>query len=48
MSFTDKFIRRQLEITRPLVDASGLGLSRSAQDKIGKLMSFIEKIQLGS
>ena len=40
MSFTDKFIRRQLEITRPIVDASGLGLSRGAQDKIGKLMSF--------
>ncbi len=40
MSFTDKFIRRQLEIIRPIVDASGLQLSRSAQDKIGKLMSF--------
>ena len=40
MSFTDKFIRRQLEITRPIVDASGLQLSRGAQDKIGKLMCF--------
>ena len=40
MSFTDKFIRRQLEITRPIVDASGLHVSRGAQDKIGKLMSF--------
>ena len=40
MSFTDKFIRRQLEITRPIVDASGLNLSRGAQDKIGKLMCF--------
>ncbi len=40
MSFTDKFIRRQLEITRPIVDASGLQISRSAQDKIGRLMCF--------
>ena len=40
MSFTDKFIRRQLEITRPLVDASGLQTSRSVQDKIGRLMRF--------
>ncbi len=40
MSFTDKFIRRQLEITRPIVDASGLQLSRSVQDKIGRLMRF--------
>jgi len=40
MSFTDKFIKRQLEIIRPITSASGLSLSRGAQDKIGKLMCF--------
>ncbi len=40
MNFTDKFIRRQLELTKPLIDSSGLELSRSVQDKIGRLMRF--------
>lgn len=43
MTFTDKFIRRQLELTKPLVDSSGLELSRSIQDKIGKLMRFSKR-----
>ncbi len=43
MNFTDKFIRRQLELTRPLIDSSGLELSRSVQDKIGRLMRFSKR-----
>ncbi len=38
MNFTERFIRRQLEFTKPLVDSTGLELSRSIQDKIGRLM----------
>ncbi len=46
MNFTDKFIRRQLELTKPLVDSSGLELARSVQDKIGKLMRFKKRADI--
>lgn len=38
MNFTERFIRRQLELAKPLVDSTGLELSRSIQEKIGRLM----------
>lgn len=43
MNFTERFIRRQLELTKPLVDSTGLELSRSVQDKIGRLMRYKER-----
>ena len=43
MRFTDKFIRAQLELTKPIADGSRLEISRSLQDKIGRLMHFTRR-----
>ncbi len=43
MRFTDRFIRAQLELTKPIADGSRLEISRSFQDKIGRLMHFTRR-----
>ncbi len=43
MNLKDKFIRSQLELTKPIADGSGIEVSRSFQDKIGKLMHFTRR-----
>lgn len=43
MKLSDKFIRSQLEITKPLTDGSSLDSARSLQDKIGHLMHFTRR-----
>lgn len=43
MKITDKIIRSQLELTKPLADATSLETVRSLQDKIGRLMHFTRR-----
>ena len=43
MNLTDKIIRSQLELTKPIADGTGLEVSRSFQDKIGRLMHFTRR-----
>lgn len=43
MKITDKIIRSQLELTKPLADATGLETVRSLQDKVGRLMHFTRR-----
>ncbi len=43
MRLIDKFIRSQLELTKPMVDGTPLESARSWQDKIGKLMHFSKR-----
>ena len=40
MTLIDKFIRSQLELTKPMQDAAPLESARSFHEKIGKLMHF--------
>ena len=41
MKFSDKFIKNQIERFRPLAEKSGLGFTRAAQDKFGRLIHFL-------
>ena len=43
MKLTDKLLRSQLELTKPLADGAGIETVRSLQDKIGKLMHFTRR-----
>ena len=43
MNISDRFLRLQLELTKPIADASGIDTARAVQDKLGKLMSFINR-----
>ena len=43
MKFSDKFIRGQLELARPLTDASSLETVRAVQDKLGRLLRFTNR-----
>ena len=43
MNITDKILRGQLEITKPMVDGTALERARGYQDKIGKLMHFTRR-----
>ena len=36
----DKLVRRQLELIKPIADGAGLELSRSIQEKIGRIMQY--------
>lgn len=40
MKLIDKFIRSQLELTKPMADGTPLDIARGLQDKIGKIMHF--------
>lgn len=43
MNLTDKILRSQLELTKPIADGTGIEAARSFQDKIGKLMHFTRR-----
>lgn len=43
MKLTDKLLRAQLEIIKPMTDASKLDTARNMQDKIGRLMHFTRR-----
>ncbi len=43
MNFADKIIKGQLELLSPIADGSSLELSRSLQNRIGKLMHFTKR-----
>ena len=43
MSISDKLVRSQLELTKPIADGTSLDIARSFQDKIGKLMHFTKR-----
>ena len=43
MNITDKILRSQLELTKPIADGTSLEIVRSLQDKIGKLMHFTRR-----
>ena len=43
MELTQKFVRKQLELLRPLYNASDLDKSRKGQDAIGKLMQVAHR-----
>lgn len=43
MNITDKLIRSQLELTKPIADGTALDTARSFQDRIGKLMHFTRR-----
>lgn len=40
MKFSDKFVKTHLELFRPLTDKANIDLSRSAQEKAGKVIRF--------
>lgn len=43
MNIADKLMRSQLELIKPLTDATGLETVRSLQDKVGKIMHFTRR-----
>lgn len=43
MKFSDKFIRSQLEFTKPIVDSSRLEVARSLQDRLGRILRFVNR-----
>ena len=43
MKFSDKFIRRQLEITKSFADGASLDTARGIQDKLGKILQFANR-----
>ena len=43
MKLTEKLLRGQLELTKPIADGTTLEISRNFQDKIGKLMHFTKR-----
>ncbi len=43
MNITDRILRSQLELTKPIADGTSLDSTRSLQDKIGKLMHFTRR-----
>lgn len=43
MNIADKIVRSQLELIKPLTDATGLDTVRNLQDKVGKLMHFTRR-----
>ena len=43
MNITDKILRSQLELTKPLADGTSLESARNMQDKIGHLMHFTRR-----
>lgn len=43
MNITEKILRSQLELTKPITDGSKLETARSMQDKLGRLMHFTRR-----
>ena len=43
MNISDKLLRSQLELTKPIADGTSLDIARSFQDRIGKLMHFTKR-----
>ena len=43
MNLTDKLLRSQLELIKPITDGTSLETARSFQDKIGRLMHFTRR-----
>ncbi len=43
MRFSDKFIRTQLELSKPLADASSLETARAVQDRLGRILRFVNR-----
>ena len=43
MKFSDKFIRSQLEIARPLAHSTTLDTARSLQERAGRVMQFLTR-----
>ena len=43
MNLTDKILRSQLELIKPITDGSSLETARAMQDKIGRLMHFTRR-----
>lgn len=43
MKFSDKFIRRQLELTKSFADGASLDTARGVQDKLGKILQFANR-----
>ena len=43
MNITDKLLRSQLELTKPIADGSSIETARIFQDKIGKMMHFSKR-----
>ena len=43
MNLTDKIVRGQLELIKPIADGTGIDASRALQDKIGRLMHFTRR-----
>ena len=43
MKFSDKFIRGQLELIKPIVKVAGLDTARSFQDRAGKVLCFMTR-----
>ena len=43
MNITDRILRSQIELTKPLTDGSGLETARNFQDRVGRLMHFTRR-----
>ena len=46
MAFSEKFIRKQLNIFKPFVVNSSLDVVRKGQDALGELMTVVHKKQI--
>ncbi len=46
MKFSDKFVRSQLELTKPIAGASSLDTARAVQDKLGRILRFVNRHQI--
>lgn len=43
MRFSDKFVRSQLELTKPIADATTLETARAVQDRLGRILRFVNR-----
>ena len=43
MKFSDKFVRSQIEFTKPIVDSARLEVARSVQDRLGRILRFVNR-----
>ncbi len=46
MKFSDKFVRSQLELTKPIAGATGIDTARAVQDKLGRILRFVNRHQI--
>ncbi len=43
MKFSDKFVRSQLELAKPIADQTGIETARAMQDRLGRILRFVNR-----